>query len=71
MRWQNDRKMFFCAGRVDANGTKAFTSSSSCSDSPCSASNNVYQIKFDSSHPDGAKYVIQITGLGAVSYGVE
>ena len=60
-------EMFFCAGRLNANGTKAFTSSSSFSDFTCSVSNNVYQVAFGSSHPAGANYVIQITGFGAVA----
>ena len=59
--------MFFCAGRINANGTKAFTSSSSLYDFTCSVSHNVYQIIFGSSHPAGANYVIEIAGFGAVA----
>ena len=47
---QMSGKMFFCAGKVNANGTQAFTSSSSLSDFACSVSSNVYQVTFNSSH---------------------
>ena len=59
-------KMFFCAGKVNSDGTKAFMSSSSLSDFTCSVSSSEYQITFGSSHPSSANYVIQITGQGAV-----
>ena len=59
-------KMFFCAGKVNANGTKAFTSSSSLCDFKCSVSSNVFQISFGSSHAS-ANYVVQLTGQGVVA----
>ena len=43
-------KMFFCAGKVNANGSKAFTRSSGLTDFTCSVSSNVYQIACNSSH---------------------
>ena len=58
--------MFFCAGKVNANGTKAFTSSRGLTGFTCSVSSNVYQITFNSSHTS-ANYVIQIRGQGAVA----
>ena len=36
-------KMFFCAGKVNADGTKAVKSPSSLADFVCSVSSNVYQ----------------------------
>jgi hypothetical protein len=54
-------KMFPCAGKVNADGTKTFTSSSGLTDFTCSVSSNVYQTRFNSSHTS-ANYVIQITG---------
>ena len=36
-------KMFPCAGKVNADGTKTFTSSSGLTDFTCSVSSNVYQ----------------------------
>ena len=60
-------KMFFCAGKVNADGTKAVLSPSSLADFVCSASSNVYQITFGTRHPAGAKYVIQVSGQGAVA----
>ena len=59
-------KMFVCAGKVNADGTKAFTSSSGLTDFTCSVSNHVYQITVNSSHTS-ANYVIPITGQGAVA----
>ena len=59
-------KMFFCAGKVNADGTKAFTSSSGLTDFTCSVSSNVYITTFTSSHPAGANYVTQVTGQGAI-----
>jgi len=59
-------KMFFCAGKLNADGTKAFTSSSGLTDFTCSISSNVFQITFGPS-PTSANYVIQITGQGAVA----
>ena len=59
-------KMFFCAGKVNGDGTKALTSSSGLTDFTCSVPSNVYQITFNSSHTS-ANYVIQITGQGAVA----
>ena len=61
------RKMFVCAGKVNADGTKAFLSSSSLADFACSVSSNVYQITFGTSHPAGANYVIKLTAQGAVA----
>ena len=58
--------MFFCAGKVDATGTKAITSSSSLCDFTRSVSSNVFQITFGFSHTS-ANYVIQPTGQGAVA----
>ena len=58
--------MFFCAGKVNANGTKAFTSSSGLTDFTCSVASSVFQITFNSSHTS-ANYVIQITGQGVVA----
>jgi hypothetical protein len=60
-------KMFFCAGKVNADGTKAFTSSSGWIDFTCSVSSNTYTITFNSSHPAGSNYVIQVTGQGAIA----
>ena len=60
-------KMFFCAGKVNADGTKAFTSSSGLIDFTFSVSSNTYQITFNSSHPVRANYVIQMTGQVAVA----
>ena len=59
-------KMFFCSGKVNADGTKAFTSSSGLTDFTCSASSNVFQITFGSSHTS-ANYVIRITGQGVAA----
>jgi hypothetical protein len=58
--------MFFCAGKVNADGAKAVLSPSSLADFVCSVSSNVYQLTFGASHPAGANYVIQIAGFGAV-----
>ena len=60
-------KMFFCVGKVNPNGSKAFTSSSSLYDFTCSVSSNVFQITFGSSHSAGANYVIQLIGQGVVA----
>ena len=60
-------KMFFCAGKVHVGGTKAVLSPGSLADFACSVSSNVYQITFGISHPAGAKYVIQVSGQGAVA----
>ena len=61
-------KMFFCASKVNANGTKAFTSSSGLIDFTCSVSSNVFQITFGSGHTSAnANYVIEATGQGAVA----
>ena len=69
-RWQCSGQMtanmFFCVGKVKANGTKAVMSSSSLTDFSCHVSSNVYQITFNSSHTS-ANYVIQTTGQGAVA----
>ena len=59
--------MFFCAGKVDADGTKAVLSPNSLADFACSVSSNVYQITFGTSHPAGANYVIQVSGQGSVA----
>ena len=59
-------KMFFCAGEIDADGTKAFTSSSGLTDFTCVGSSNQYQITFGTSHPAGTNYVIQVTAQGAI-----
>ena len=59
--------MLFCAGKVNADGTKAVLSPSSLADFACSVSSNVYQITFGTSHPAGANYVIQVSGQGAVA----
>ena len=59
--------MFFCAGKVNADGTKAFTSSSGWQDFTTSISGNTYTITFNSTHPSGSNYVIQVTGQGAVA----
>ena len=56
-------KMFFCAGKVNSDGTKAFTSSSSLSD--FTSSSNGFNITYGSSHPAGANYVVQVTAQGA------
>ena len=60
-------KRFFCAGKLNTSGTKAFMSSGSLSDFTCSVSKNVYQITIGSSRPAGANYVIEITRFGAVA----
>ena len=61
-------KTVFCAGKVNTNGSKAFTSASSLVDfTPSSAGTGLYAITFASAHPSGASYVIQITGLGCVA----
>ena len=59
-------KMFFCAGKVNSNGTKAFTSSSGLTDFTCALSSNVFDIAVSSNHTC-ANYVVQITGQGAVA----
>ena len=59
--------MFFCAGKVDADGIKAVSSPSSFVDFVCSVSGNVYQTTFGTSHPAGANYVIQVSGQGAAA----
>ena len=58
--------MLFCAGKVNADGTKAFTSSSGLTDFTCTGSSNQYQITFGTSHPAGTNYVIQVTAQGAI-----
>ena len=60
-------KMFFCASKVNANGTKSFTSSSGLTDFTCPVSSNHYTITFGASHPSGANYVIQVTRQGAIA----
>ena len=60
-------KMFFCAGKVNADGTKASTSSSSFVNFTSSVSSNTYTITFSSSHPAGSNYVIQVTGQAATA----
>jgi hypothetical protein len=60
--------MFFCARKVNADGTKSFLSSGSLSDFTCSVSSNVYIITFGTSHPAGANYVIQVAGQGAIAH---
>ena len=59
-------KMFFCAGKIHADGAKAFTSSSGLTDFTCTGSSNQYQITFGTSHLAGTNYVIQVTAQGAV-----
>ena len=56
----------FCVGKVNADGTKAFTSSSGLTDFTCAGSSNQYQLTFGTSHPAGANYVIQVTAQGAI-----
>ena len=60
-------KMFFCAGKVNADGTKASTSSSSFVNFTTSVSSNTYTITFSSNHPAGSNYVIQVTGQAATA----
>ena len=60
-------KTLFCAGKVNADGTRAVLSPSSLADCACSVSSTVYQITFGTSHPAGANYVIQVSGQGAVA----
>ena len=60
-------KMFFCVGKVNADGTKAVLSPSSLADFACSVSRSSYQLTFGTSHPAGANYVIQVTAQGAIA----
>ena len=57
-------KMFFCAGKINADGAKAFTSLSGLTDFTCTGSN--HQITFGTSHPAGTNYVTQVTAQGAI-----
>ena len=59
-------KMFLCAGKINADGTKAFTSSNCLTDFTCVGSSNQYQITFATSRPAGTNYVIQVTAQGAI-----
>ena len=60
-------KMFFCAGKINADGAKAFTSSSGLTDFTRVGSSNQYQMTLGTSHPAGTNYVIQVTGQGAIA----
>ena len=59
--------ILFCTGKVNPDGTKAVLSPNSLADFACSVLSNVYKIRFGTSHPAGANYVMQVSGQGAVA----